>query len=219
MDAQDFIIWAEKQLGTPVIASKAPHGDEGVVYRLETVRDIFFLKIASKLINERDRLLWLAGRLPVPQVIDFTHIKDNDALLLSAIEGSDLRTLAKIWEPNQVIDSLVDTLHRFHATDSKDCPFGSMGLNKVLVHGDACLSNFIFNGNSFSGYIDLGALRIDNPEVDLAAAVWSLQYNLGPGYGALFLRKYGIKEGTEELAERLKLQYEYYQKEQGFSLA
>jgi aminoglycoside phosphotransferase len=42
------------------------------------------------------------------------------------------------------------------------------------VHGDACLPNFV---------------RIDSPEIDLAAAVWSLDHNLGPGFGGAFLRE------------------------------
>ena len=77
------------------------------------------------------------------------------------------------------------------------------------------LSNFIFQNDNFSGYIDLGDMRIDSPEVDLAAVVWSLQYNLGSGHGLNFLKKYGLKNATEELVEKLRLQYEDMQREWG----
>lgn len=76
-----------------------------------------------------------------------------------------------------------------------------------IIHGDACLSNFIFDGDQFSGYIDLGDMRTDYPEVDLSAAVWSLQFNLGSGYGSRFLKKYGYHDSSEEMIEKLRFQY------------
>lgn len=85
----------------------------------------------------------------------------------------------------------------------------------MLVHGDACLPNFIFQGEKFSGYIDLGDLMVAKPEIDFAAAIWSLQYNLGPGHGKRFLEKYGVQNVTDEMVEKLRLQYEDTQKEWG----
>jgi len=34
-------------------------------------------------------------------------------------------------------------------------------------------------------------MALADPEVDLAAAVWSLQYNMGARHGLAFLREYG----------------------------
>jgi aminoglycoside phosphotransferase len=79
---------------------------------------------------------------------------------------------------------------------------------KTLVHGDACLPNFLYRGDHLSGYIDIGDLTVGEMEVDLAAAVWSLQYNLGPGHGLAFLREYGLKDADEERVEALRLKYE-----------
>lgn len=212
---QLFINWVERQLDGNVVATKEPHGDQSEVYHLVSPKGNFFLKIASELDKERKRLEWLDGKLPIPKVIGFTHIEDKDALLLSAIEGINLAKLTKEWPPDKVIKKLTEALHQFHSTDIKDCPFGTTGAGKVLVHGDACLPNFIFQGDTFSGYIDLGDVEINVPEIDFSAAIWSLQYNLGPGYGLKFLKEYGVKDVTEELAEKLRLHYEDMQKEWG----
>ncbi len=86
----------------------------------------------------------------------------------------------------------------------------------MLVHGDACLPNFIFENDLLSGYIDLADAKLAEPEIDLAATIWSLQYNLGSGHGRTFLDKYGYKEATEFSVDKLYLQYESYQKAHGF---
>lgn len=64
------------------------------------------------------------------------------------------------------------------------------------------------NDGKLSGYIDLEDMRIDKKEVDLAAGVWSLQYNFGPGLGIQFLNKYGVKNPTYEMVQQLHQQYE-----------
>lgn len=212
---QSFIDWAEKYLGGNVVADKVPYGDQSSVYQLKAPNGNYFLKIGKELVKERERLEWLGGKLPAPKVVGFTHIQDKDALLLSSIDGENLAKLCKNWPPNKIVDSLAEVLRQFHNTDIKDCPFGNKSPGKVLVHGDACLPNFIFNGNQFSGYIDLGDMQIDSPEIDLSAAVWSLQYNLGPGHGLNFLKAYGIRNATGKMTEELRLQYEEAQRRWG----
>ncbi len=210
---KDFLNWIEEKVGKSSSINKEAHGDQSDVYRIQTSTGNYFIKISLKsLEKERERLEWLKGKLPVPKVIGFTHINDKDVLLLSAIEGKNLKDLSKEWPVDKVIDNLVDVLHKFHAMDTKDFPFGALSANKVLVHGDACLPNFIFNGDIFSGYIDLGDVTIDDVEVDLAAAVSSLEYNkLGQGCELKFLQKYGVENPTEEIVKRLLLRYEKMQ--------
>lgn len=208
-----FINWAINELGGADITERERHGDQSTVYRIRTPRDSYFLKIAPDLAAEHERLHWLENKLPAPKVISFIHIEDKDVLLLSAIEGKNLAVLKNEWAAEKVVEKLAGALLRFHETKTRDCPFGNPGRNKVLVHGDACLPNFIFNGDIFSGYIDLGDMRIDTSDVDLAAAVWSLDHNLGPGYGLPFLKKYGVRNPDEELVEKLKAQYEAMQNE------
>ncbi len=215
MNEQKFIKWAKEQLGEVVEVVKEEYGDQSDVFKLYAFDGNYFLKIGKALEKEYERLKWLQGKLPVPQVVGFIRIDKKDALLMSAVEGKNLATLAKKWSPEKIVDKLVIALQQFHAVDAKNCPFGVYEQGKVLVHGDACLPNFIFDGDSFSGYIDLGDLMVADAKVDFSATIWSLQYNLGPGYGTIFLKKYGMKNVNDELVEKLRLKYEDMQAEWG----
>jgi aminoglycoside phosphotransferase len=205
---QEFIDWATKELGENVSATKQEYGDQNVVFKLQSSQATYFLKTGKGLENERERLQWIADKQPVPNVLGFTQIGDTSGLLLSAMEGTNLKSAAQSLGPDKVIDILIIALQKFHQTDIKDCPFGESGEGKVLVHGDACLPNFMVNDGKLSGYIDLEDMRIDKREVDLAAGVWSLQYNFGPGLGIPFLSKYGVESPTEEMVQQLHQQYE-----------
>ncbi len=209
MDIEEIhstVEWAKGLTGGDVSVSKEKYGDQSSVLRLNLLTDTFFLKIGKGLAMERDRLEWLGKKVSVPRVIGYTEIDGNEALLLSAIEGKNLAELKKEWRAEKVVDALVLSLKRFHSVDVKDFPFGGAG--KVLVHGDACLPNFIFNGDELSGYVDVGGTAVDDVEADFSAAIWSLHYNLGPGYGAMFLKRYGIGNVADEYVEILRLCYE-----------
>lgn len=215
MIEQKFINWAKEQLNGVADVVKEDYGDQSKVFKLHATSGNYFLKIGTGLEKERERLEWLNNKLPVPKVIGFTKIDDKEALLLSAIEGKNLAALSKEWSPEKVVEKLAEVLLKFHAVDAKNCPFGKFENGKVLIHGDACLPNFIFQGDNFSGYIDLGDLMVANPDVDFSAAIWSLQYNLGAGYGGMFLKKYGVQNVADEMVEKLRLNYEDMQKEWG----
>lgn len=210
---KDFINWVEKKLGKPIFVTKEVYGNQSNVYRIQFSNKNYFLKIGLGLEKERKCLEWLNRKLPVPKVIDFTHINNKDALLLSEIKGKNLVELKNNWSVDKVIQKLVEVLKKLHNVDVKDFPFNyNKDSGKVLVHGDACLPNFIFQDDIFSGYIDLGDLTVANKEVDLSAAIWSLQYNLGFGHGLKFLQSYGIKDPSEELVEKLRLKYDHSKK-------
>lgn len=215
MIEQKFIDWAKEQLDGVADVIKENYGDQSKVFKLHAASGNYFLKIGTGLEKERERLEWLNNKLPVPKVIGFTKIDDKDALILSAVEGKNLAALSKEWSPEKVVEKLAEVLLQFHAVDAKNCPFGKFESGKVLIHGDACLSNFIFQDDNFSGYIDLGDLMVADPDVDFSAAIWSLQYNLGSGYGGMFLEKCGVENVTEEMIEKLRLKYEDMQKEWG----
>lgn len=167
---------------------------------------VLFLKIGPDLHREYERLCWLENRLSCPKPLGFTTHDGTDALLMSAIEGDDLAVLSASVPPLTVVTRLVQALHGIHAVSITDWPFGGEGT--TLVHGDACLPNFVYRGDCLSGYIDVGAMTVGEPEVDLAAAIWSLQYNLGAGHGLRFLYEYGRTDAQAEDVERLRLQYE-----------
>ncbi|MEL6671180.1 MAG: phosphotransferase [Bacteroidota bacterium] len=203
-----YVNWAKQFLDGDCGVEKETQGDQSDVYKLITPSQNYFLKVASALEKERVRLEWLASRLPVPRVIALMRIEDKDALLMTEIEGENLARLCQKISPNDTVSKLAVAIRDFHSLDISSCTFGKEGDGKVLVHGDACLPNFIYKDGELSGYIDLGDMQVADKHVDLAAAVWSLQYNLGKGYGLAFLKAYGVKDATEKLVHKLYDLYE-----------
>ena len=65
-------------------------------------------------------------------------------------------------------------------------------LGDVLLHGDYCLPNILFDNWSFSGFIDLGNGGVGNRHVDLYWGAWTLRFNLGTDeFRSLFFDAYG----------------------------
>lgn len=209
MNSEEIIFdWARSVLPNISHVQKMAHGDQSTAYHLESNSRSYVLKLAKNLEGERERLVWLSDRALVPEVVSFKSFDDTDALLMTELPGKNLASHKAEWRPEAVANQLASVIRAFHDINTSDCPFGSPSEGKVLVHGDACLPNFIFDDDHFSGYIDVGSMRIDYPEVDLSAAVWSLERNLGKGYGVRFLEAYGYHDSSEEAVERLRLQYE-----------
>ena len=177
----NYVNWAKQFLDCDCEVEKETHGDQSDGYKLITPGQNYFLKVASALEKEKVRLEWLAGKLPVPRVIALIRIEDKDALLMTEVEGEDLARFSQKISQKDTIAKLALAIRDVHSIDISSCPFGKKGDGKVLVHGDACLPNFIYRDGKLSGYIDLGDMQIADKTVDLAAAVWSLQYNLGKG--------------------------------------
>lgn len=201
------LTWACALAGAePATSTRAPSNEVNQVYCLDFGPQRLFLKIGPRLQREYERLRWLEGRLPAPRPLELTSEGSADALLMSAVAGDSLAALSASLPPQAVIARLATALRDLHAAPAADWPFGEKG--GVLVHGDACLPNFLFVGDHLSGYIDVGDMALADPEVDLAAAVWSLQYNMGAGHGLAFLREYGVVGANEEDVERLRLSYE-----------
>lgn len=71
--------------------------------------------------------------------------------------------------------------------------------NEVLIHGDFCLPNVIFNGWDLSGYIDLGGSGIGDRHIDLFWGAWTLNFNLGTDkFRGTFFDAYGRELIDEE---------------------
>ena len=100
------------------------------IFRLDRSGHVaLYLKIAPRahwmeLLREKERLDWLQGRLPVPDVLGYETADQNEYLLLTALPGRDAATLAAA-EPNEKIVHLLATgLRAIHAIPIHDCPFG-----------------------------------------------------------------------------------------------
>jgi kanamycin kinase len=77
----------------------------------------------------------------------------------------------------------------------------------VLCHGDYCPPNVLIEGNAASAFVDLGEMGIADRWWDLAIATWSLDWNLGAGWGSLFLDTYRIEPDDRKL-EFFRLLYD-----------
>jgi aminoglycoside phosphotransferase len=64
----------------------------------------------------------------------------------------------------------------------------------VFTHGDYCLPNIIIQQHEIGGFIDLHRAGIADRYQDIALAIRSIRYNIGPGYEQVLLRECGITE-------------------------
>lgn len=70
----------------------------------------------------------------------------------------------------------------------------------TLIHGDACLPNFMEEHGRFRAFIDVAMGGIGDRHIDLYWALWSLQYNLKTNaYADVFLDRYGRKNVREDM--------------------
>ena len=156
------LTWACALAGAePTACTRGPSNEVNQVHCLDFGGQRLFLKVGPRLQREYERLRWLEGRLPAPRPIGFTSEGGADALLMSAVEGDSLSSLSALLPPQAIIARLAAALRNLHATPAPDWPFGGTG--GVLVHGDACLPNFLFMGDHLSGYIDVGDMALADP--------------------------------------------------------
>lgn len=205
------IEWARTILRKSKLTAEVAWGsDSATTYRLqEDGAALAYLKIGvGALRGERDRLVWLRDKVAVPDVLAFATESKEAWLLTAPLYGTDLCRPDHTAHPDRLVRLLACALMQLHSLDPAGCPFVGPDEGGVVIHGDACLPNFVVDGGQFVGYLDVGDLRLGRPEVDLAAAVWSLDYNLGAGFGGDFLREYGWPEDDEATVEQLRRSYE-----------
>ncbi|NLS19535.1 aminoglycoside 3'-phosphotransferase [Rhizobium sp. P40RR-XXII] len=80
----------------------------------------------------------------------------------------------------------------------------------VVTHGDACLPNFIVDGDKFSGYIDCCRLGIADRHQDIALACGSIERNFGERLVSEFLKAYGNFEPKAEKMAYYRLLDEFF---------
>ena len=177
------------------------------VWRLEDESGAVYIKRAADLADERARMDWLAGRVPVPEVIDLLHVEGSDWLLTRGLRGVPLSDRSLGWKPSRIARLFGEILRDLHATDAEGCPFGEAKTGHVLTHGDYCLPNVLVEDGRLSGFVDLGLAGLADSRVDLAAGVWTLDYNFGHGYGREFLDAYGEAPISDQAIERLRRLY------------
>ncbi len=77
---------------------------------------------AGSLRDEADRLHWLNGRVPVPNVVAFAQQDDCEYLLLTGLPGVN-GVDASLERPADVVAGLADALKSLHQLPAAGCPF------------------------------------------------------------------------------------------------
>lgn len=58
---------------------------------------------------------WLQGRLPVPEVLFFEQLPDQELLCMAMLPGQTLHACKELWPPRQTIEVYAHALRRLHA--------------------------------------------------------------------------------------------------------
>ncbi len=96
------------------------------VYRVTKKNAVnVYLKVGPNLKAERDRLIWLVGRLPVPRVKLFVTHQGEDYLLLSELSGKTADNETWRERADQVVRLFARAVRVVHAIDPNGCPFDS----------------------------------------------------------------------------------------------
>ncbi|UBV42244.1 aminoglycoside 3'-phosphotransferase [Deinococcus taeanensis] len=77
----------------------------------------------STLQQERERLRWLAGRVPAPQVVAFEVTPDAEYLAMTRLSGMPMSHPDAQLHPERVVNLLARALRELHALPLRDCPF------------------------------------------------------------------------------------------------
>ncbi|CAM3908112.1 APH(3') family aminoglycoside O-phosphotransferase [Deinococcus frigens] len=204
------------------------------------------LQFPSTLQQERERLRYLSGRVPVPRVVGYEVEGGLEYLALTRVPGLDASHSDVLFHSDRLVNLLARALRELHALPLRECPFNmslSVALARararvaagvvdesdfdgerqgctavsvfnelartrparedlVITHGDACLPNFIVNGEFIDGLIDVGRAGIADRHADLALTHRSLIRNLNADSAEHFLDLYG-----REFVDPQKLAY------------
>jgi aminoglycoside phosphotransferase len=77
----------------------------------------------ATLLQERERLRWLAGRVPVPAVIGHEVTATHEYLAMTRLPGLPMSHPDALLHPERVTDLLARALRELHALPARECPF------------------------------------------------------------------------------------------------
>lgn len=167
--------------------------------------------------RERQRLDWMFGRHPVPQIIEMDADDEAQWFVTAALPGQF--AVGDTWRarPSEAIRAIAAGLRALHAISVETFPSEwssevwvgrapeSLGQrppvdDPVLVHGDACAPNtLISHDGEWVGNVDFGDLTVGDRWADLAVASMSLDWNFGEGHQGEFFDAYGVEPDMERI--------------------
>ncbi|GMA15596.1 aminoglycoside 3'-phosphotransferase [Deinococcus metallilatus] len=77
----------------------------------------------STLLQERERLRWLWGRVPVPSVVGYEITPTHEYLAMTRLPGLPMSHPDAALHPERVTDLLARALRELHALPVRECPF------------------------------------------------------------------------------------------------
>lgn len=81
----------------------------------------------------RDKLVWLKGRLPVPEALEYAADKEYEYLLMSEIPGLDAADELLRGNAEQTVSLLAEGLRAIHSVDIAHCPFDYSANNRLRL--------------------------------------------------------------------------------------
>lgn len=142
------------------------------VFRYEHNSDVMYLKVAEgsdEIQRERDLLVWLKGKVPVPDVLYYEEQDGYAFLLMTKAEGfmtcdcprNAVGEQDKVHEPiAQTVKLLADGLHMLQAVDIWECPVENTLDHKLksalynIEHGLVDMDDFE-EGNNFDSPMEV----------------------------------------------------------------
>nr|MCR5442205.1 phosphotransferase [Sphaerochaetaceae bacterium] len=131
--------------------------------------------------RELEAMLWLKGRLPVPDVLHHSEKDGLSYILMTRLKGRMLCDPKILHNRSRLLKSAAAAMKMLWAVDVSDCPFRSETgdcKDPVLSHGDFCLPNLFADNRGITGFIDLGYCTVGSRQSDMDTCVESLEANL-----------------------------------------
>ncbi|EAH5899221.1 aminoglycoside 3'-phosphotransferase [Campylobacter jejuni] len=167
------------------------------VYKLVGENENLYLKMTDSrykgttydVEREKDMMLWLEGKLPVPKVLHFERHDGWSNLLMSEADGV---LCSEEYEDEQSPEKIIE-LYDFLKTEKPEEEL-------VFSHGDLGDSNIFVKDGKVSGFIDLGRSGRADKWYDIAFCVRSIREDIGEEqYVELFFDLLGIKPDWEKI--------------------
>lgn len=115
-----------------VILEKCSEGmSPAEVYKCQLKDTVCYLKRIDEIFSattysvkrEAELMMWLSGKLKVPEVIEYGTQGHSEYLIMSEIKGKHIDCFVN--EPIKYIECLVKAIHQLQAIDIVNCPFSS----------------------------------------------------------------------------------------------
>ena len=131
--------------------------------------------------RELEAMLWLKGRLPVPDVLHHSEKDGLSYILMTRLKDRMLCDPNILHNRSRLLKSAAAAMKMLWAVDVSDCPFRSEAgdcKDPVLSHGDFCLPNIFADNRGITGFIDLGYCTVGCRQSDMDTCIESLEANL-----------------------------------------